>query len=100
MWILLLVEVVAGTLVYGLTFHYFQERWKCFAYNQRRLDRLMALWCGILWPAGLLARWLLALDDSHKTPWRLRYRAVSAQESWEDHYRRWPRLSKDDWEKV
>jgi hypothetical protein len=51
MWILLLVEVVAGTLVYGLTFHYFQERWKCFAYSHRLSDRLMAL----VW--NFMARW-------------------------------------------
>jgi len=100
MWILLLVEVVAGTLVYGLTFHYFQERWKCFAYNHRLGDRLLALWSGIFWPAGLIARWLLTLNDKPRTCWGLRYRSISAEESWEDHQRRWPNLSRDHWEKV
>lgn len=93
------VYVVCGVIAYGLVFHYFQERFKCFGWPRRWAHRIPAIAAAILGPIGLFHRWVLGLDDEGKTAWRLRYRGVSAEESWNDFHRRWPNLPKTKWQR-
>ena len=95
--VVLLVWLILSVISYGLTFHYFQERWRCFAYPCRWRDVALSLLSGMLWPVGFLARWLFTVSDNPKTPWGLRYRPVTAEESWQDYQQRWPGLPKEDW---
>lgn len=97
-WIILIaIWVVSGTISYGLVYHYYSERFKCFGWPARWWHRTASVMAGICGPIGLLHRLMLGWDDTTQTSWRLRYRTVTPEESWDDYHRRWPALTKERW---
>lgn len=98
MWIIIVaIWVVCGALSFGLMLHYYQTRFKCFGWPNRRLHVLAAFLAGVSGPAGLLQRVLVGWDDVDNTPWRLKYRLVTADESWGEYHRRWPHRTIEQW---
>lgn len=96
--IVTMIYVASGIVSYGMVYHYFQERFKCFAWPNRWRYRLAATAAGVVGPVGFLYRLLISLRDKDKVCWRLRYRTVTPDESWDTFHRNWPNLTRDYWE--
>lgn len=97
-WIIFVtVYVACGIVSYGLVYHYYANRFKCFGWPARWWHRTAAIAAAVCGPVGFLHRLALGWDDTDKTEWRLRYRTVTPEESWGDYHQRWPSLSKQRW---
>ena len=57
--ILIALWIVSGVLAYGMTFYYFQERFKLIAAERRESDIYFALLVGASGPSGFVVAMLL-----------------------------------------
>lgn len=91
------IWLICGVVSYGLVYYYYATRFRCFGWPMRWWHRTGAMMAAICGPVGFIHRLVLAWDDKDDTAWRLRYRTVTPEESWDDYHRRWPGFQRERW---
>lgn len=90
--LLVALYLLQAIFSFGALFAHSQDTWKEFAWPNRRSDAAYSLFMAIL-PFGFM----VALFATGFAEHGLRYRALSAEESWAAFHARWSNLSHEHW---